>query len=288
MTLHLVRGSGLIILLVLCTFYPFFSGEYDALATPLSGMAQVLGVLGLLFVPVGVLWLIYELRKRARAKSNLSTKARGYYFALASMVVFSLIAIAVSFGAFLSQGLSFGFLTLALCFYVASRLTPGLKSLKRAEGEGFNYVPLYLVFVPCMVLIFQLALAPRATNFSRNRAIAQSAELIGDIEKYHAEHGRYPASLLALHKDYKPSVVGIEQFHYAPNGEAYNLFFEQPTFLLDFGIREIVMYNKLDEHLMVSHAAWILTAAPEQLAARQGWHTSHDASSQHWKYFWFD
>src|SRR5688500_9273119 len=36
---------------------------------------------------------------------------------------------------------------------------------------------------------------------------------------------------------------------------------------------EIVMYNKLDEHLMVSHAAWILTAAPEQLAARQGWHT---------------
>ncbi len=155
MTIHLVRGSGLITLLVLCTFYPFFSGMYDALATPLSAMAQVLGVVGLLFVPVGVLWLIYELRKRARAKSNLSTKARGYYFALASMVVFSLIAIAVSFGAFLGLGLSFGFVTLALWFYVASRLRPGLKSLKSAEVEGFNYVPLYLVFVPCMVLIFQ-------------------------------------------------------------------------------------------------------------------------------------
>ena len=93
---------------------------------------------------------------------------------------------------------------------------------------------------------------------------------------------------MALHKDYKPSVVGIEQFHYAPNGQAYNLFFEQPTFATDFGVREIVMYNRLDEHVMVSHAAWILAGAPEQLEARQGWHSSHDASSPHWKLFWFD
>jgi len=32
------------------------------------------------------------------------------------------------------------------------------------------------------------------------------------------------------------------------------------------------MYNRLDEHVMVSHAAWILAGAPEQLEARQGWH----------------
>ena len=61
-------------------------------------------------------------------------------------------------------------------------------------------------------------------------------ELLGDIEAYHAASGRYPSSFLALHKDYKPSVVDIKQFHYAPNGQAYNLFFEQPTFATDFGV----------------------------------------------------
>jgi len=60
------------------------------------------------------------------------------------------------------------------------------------------------------------------------------------------------------------------------------------TFATDFGVREIVMYNRLDEHVMVSHAAWILAGAPGQLQARQGWHSSHDASSPHWKLFWFD
>ena len=288
MTLHLVRISGLITFLVLCTFYPFLSGKYDGLAVPLSTMAQIFGVIGLLLVPVGVSWLIYELRKRARGKRNLPTKARGYYFAMASMVASSIVAIAISLSAFVNIGLSFGLLTLALWCYVVARLRPGLKLLKGPQAESFNHVPLYLVFIPCIVLIFQLALAPRATNFSRNRAIVQSAELIGDIEEYHARYGSYPRSLLALHKDYKPSVVGIEQFHYAPNGQAYNLSFEQPTFVTDFGIREIVMYNKLNEHLMVSHAAWILAGAPENLEARQGWHSSHDASIQHWKYFWFD
>lgn len=288
MTLHLVRISGLIVLLILCTFYPFLPGEYDGLALPLSAMAQAFGLLGLLLAPVGGAWLAYEWRKRARGKKGLPTKARGYCFALASAAAASVVAIAVSLVAFMSVGFSFGFLTLALWAYVAARLRPRLKSLKGAEAGGFNPTPLYLALIPGIVLIFQITLAPRATDFSRNRAIARSAELIGDIEEYHAAHGRYPASLLALHKDYHPSVVGIEQFHYAPNGGAYNLFFERPTFLFDFGIREIVMYNKLDEHVMVSHAAWILAGAPEELEARQGWHTSHDASIPHWKYFWFD
>lgn len=288
MTLHIVRIVGLIALIVLCTFYPFLPGEYDPLAMSLSAMAQTLGLAGLLVVPVGMAWLISELQKRARRKRNLRAKAGGYYFALASLLTASIVAVATVFGAFVNGGLSLGVLTLAVLCYIGSRLTPKLKLLKKAEAENFNPAPLYLVFIPVIVLVVQLMLAPRATYLSRNRAIAQSAELIGDIEAYHAAHGRYPSSLLALHKDYKPSVVGIEQFHYAPNGQAYNLFFEQPTFATDFGVREIVMYNRLDEHVMVSHAAWILADAPEQLEARQGWHSSHDTSSPHWKLFWFD
>lgn len=288
MTLDVVRIGGLVVFLVLCTFYPYLPGQHDALAVPLSAMAQTIGAVGLLLVPVGALWLAYELGKRARRKKNLPSKARGYYFALASMIASSIVAIAVSFGAFIVVSVSLAFLILGLWLYIFSRLMPRLKLLKKDEAADFNPTPLYLVLVPIVALTLQLTLAAPATEFSRNRAIAQSAEVIGDIEQYRAERGRYPSTLLALHKDYHPSVAGIEKFHYAPNGEAYNLFFEQPTFLFDLGLREIVMYNKLDEHLIVSHAAWILTGPPEEVEIRRGWQAVHAASSPHWKYYRFD
>jgi hypothetical protein len=289
MSRHLALIGGITTLIVLSIFYPFLPGRYDELAVALSTMAQVCTVAGLLLVPIGALWLFYELRKRAPGKRNLPHKKRGYYFALASVITGSIVAVAVSLSAFASIGLSFGFLTLALWFGIFSRLTSKLKVLKDAEAENFNPVPLYLIFVPGVVLLFQTTLASAATEFSRNYAIANSAELINDIEAYHAAAGYYPRSLSALWHDYKPSVIGIKQFHYAPSGDAYNLFFEQPTFVFrSLGTREIVMYNKRDQHVMISHAMDILRWTPEQLATRRGWYAVHDASSPHWKYFWFD
>ena len=287
--MHLVRMVGITILMVLCIFYPFLPGEYDGLAVALSTMVQVFGVVGLLLVPVGALWLAHELRRRARSKQNRSYTDRRYHFAIASLIAGSIVAIAVALLAAISIGLSLGFLTLALWFYIVIRLAPRLKLLKNAEAENINPTPFYLIFLPIAALIFQLTLAASATEFSRDHAIMNSAELINEIENYHTVHGRYPDSLLAVNKDYHPSVVGIEQYHYAPNEDAYNLFFEQPTFLLDnLGTREFVVYNKLDEHVIPSHAYWILIWTPEELAARQGWYAVHYASSPHWKYFWFD
>jgi hypothetical protein len=287
MIIHFVRIVGITSLLVLCMFYPFLPGEYDGLAVALSTMAQVFGVVGMLLVPVGALWLLHELRRRARIKRNLPDKDRSYGFVLASVVVGSFIAIAVALLAAISIGLFLGFLPLALWFYIIFRLTSRLKLLKNAEAENINPTPFYLIFLPIAVLIFQLTFTAPATEFSRNYAIMNSAELINEIENYHTVHGRYPDSLLAVNKDYHPSVVGIEQYHYAPNEDAYNLFFEQPTFLLDnLGTREFVVYNKLDEHVIPSHVYWILIWTPEELATRQGWYAVHDASSAHWKYFW--
>jgi hypothetical protein len=252
-------------------------------------MAQLFGAAGLLLLPIEVPWLVYEVRKRAQRNRNLPNTGKGYYFAMASLIAASLVALVVSLVIFLGSGISFGVVTLALWFYALSRLIPRLKLLKKAEAENINPAPLYLIFIPIALLLFQVLLAGPVTEFSRNYAITKSAELINEIERHHAVHGRYPSSLLAVNKDYSPSVVGIEKFHYAPNGEAYNLFFEQPTFLFDnLGTREFVMYNKLDEHIMPSHAAWLLEWSLEELAARQGWYAVHDASSPHWKYFWFD
>ncbi len=48
------------------------------------------------------------------------------------------------------------------------------------------------------------------------------------------------------------------------------------------------MYNKLDRHAMTSHAMAILKSTPQQLSVRRGYYAVHDASTPHWKYFWFD
>jgi hypothetical protein len=269
-------------------FYPYLLGEYDGLAEALSMMMQVFGVVGMLLVPIGVFWVVYELRRKKRAKVNLPHTDTGYYFAIASLIVASFVALVVTIFAWLSTGLSFGLLTLALWVYLVARLIPRLKLLKNVENRSFNPAPLYL-FIPIAALVVQLMFAVPAIEFSRNNAIAMSAEMINEIENYHRAYGSYPLSLNALNKDYHTSVVGIEQYHYAPNGDAYNLYFNQPRFLFpELGAREVVMYNKLDQHIMPSHAYWVLISTPEELAEGQGWYAVHDASTPHWKYFWFD
>lgn len=91
---------------------------------------------------------------------------------------------------------------------------------------ALSLVALATVGLPAAVLAAQLALAGPVMDCSRNRAIAQAAELIRNLEGYRAREGRYPASLAAVWKDCQPSVAGIEKYHYAPNGEAYDLFYQ--------------------------------------------------------------
>ena len=54
MVKHFVWMAGIITLVALCIFYPFFPGEYDGLAVTLSAMSQLLGIVGLLLVPIGI------------------------------------------------------------------------------------------------------------------------------------------------------------------------------------------------------------------------------------------
>jgi hypothetical protein len=286
---HLAAISGIIILIVLCIYYPFLPGQYDPVALPLSTVAQLLSLFILLLVPIGLAWLIYELWQRSRRKRGLSTKGGAFYFALAALVVGSILVLLLSLLAFMAFSRVLGLLTLSLWSYGLSKWRPTMRRMKIGAAEPINPAPLYLILIPLLVLIAGLFLTAPATEFSRNRAIANSARLIDEIDRHHAEFGQYPDSLLAVWQDYHPFVVGIEKYHYEPKGAAYSVFFEQPAVLFsNFGTREFVMYNKLDEHVMSSHASWRLFWPPQQLAANQGWYEVHDVPSPHWKYFWFD
>ena len=95
MLLHLARMIAIIALIVACIFLPFLPGGYDAFAVTLSAMAQGVGFLSLLLVPIGIAWLIYEFSKRAPQDDAPSHK--GYYFALAGLIA-GAIVLGVAFG----------------------------------------------------------------------------------------------------------------------------------------------------------------------------------------------
>jgi len=286
---HIIQISTLTVIAITVIFYPFMPGTYDSAALGVSTIIQLFEVVGLLIVPLGVAWMFYEMRKQVRRKKDLPNKTRGYQFALSVLVIASILLAPISLLILFGVGISFGLLALTLWFSAILRLRPGLKALKESEGEGFNSAPLYLIVIPLIVLVVQFLLARPATEFSRNYVIANSTEMIEDIEQYHTTYGQYPEVLLAAWKDYYPEIVGVEKFHYVPYEGAYNLYFEQPRLFFDiFGTREFVVYNPLDEHIMLSHTSWFVLLTPDELKENQGWYAVNDASSPHWKYFWFD
>jgi hypothetical protein len=271
---HLALVVGIALLLVFCMVYPFLPGGYDRLAVPLSTMAQVFGVVGLALVPCGLLWL---------------TMPRfGFALSVLSTAVGTCVALILALFATLSVGNAFGVLTLAAWVCVLAQLMPRLKRLKGAASSGFHPAPVYLVCLPVLALAAQLALAAPMARASRDRAIANASPYIADIERYHARHGRYPVSLQAQNRDYYPDVVGVERYVYVPQGDSYNLSFEQPRFLLDrFGTREWVVYNPRDAHRVYSHTAWLLPPL-EVAEPSQGWYASGETGYPHWMYFLFD
>ena len=174
----------------------------------------------------------------------------------------------------------FALFLLVVWLYSLAKLIPLLRAMRHSERNRFNPTPVYLVIVPIAALIFQVAAAAPLTAASRARAIASSAEMIAEIEAYRQAQGRYPNSLQGVWKDYYPHVVGIERYHYRPERDAYNLYFEQPRFLLDrFGTREFVVYNPRDEHFMVSHPSFILRLTQAQWESYRGWYAVHDVGT---------
>ena len=261
-------------MLVLCMIYPLLPGRYDGLSVPLATMAQVFGIVGLALVPGGLLWLMKP----------------SYAFACAvwSTIVGTGVALILGLFATLSVGNAFGALTIGTWTCMLIRVVPALRRRKHVEVSGASSTPLYLIFLPVVALASQLLLAGPLTRWSRDRAIANAAEFIADIEQYHARHGRYPVSLEAQNRDYVPGVVGIDRYIYVPAGDSYNLSFEQPRFILDrFGTREWVVYNPRDQHRVYSHTAWILPST-DIAEPSQGWYASGQTGHPHWMSFFFD
>lgn len=286
MNWHVLRIFGISIVLLACIFLPFLPGDYDATSITLSFMVQLLAIVGPGLVPVGFLWLLYELSRLKKIKSGLPFKDRTRAFSIIALVIAFIAGLAVTVGAFAKHHNFLGFALILLNFYLLFRFISRIGKNTTTGSDRVNPIPYYLIIIPLVLVLTRWMFLEDAVDYSRSRAIRQSQQLIQDLETHYKRTGNYPVSLLAIWPDYKTGVKGIKQYHYEPQGKAYNLYFEQ--FSYELSVQEVVMYNKLDEQEMTSHAQDLILLTPPELQAQRGYFEVKDLPGSHWKCFRFD
>ena|SRR5688572_2497259 len=269
--LQWLKLIALNLLIIVCMILPFLPGPYDKLSYGLSGAAQLTGFAGLLLVPIGVLWLIQEIKKIAGNNRPLNNWSNGYYFAITAICICTFISLVLVLMLLVVVGLSAAAIGLAIIIFTIYKLSFIISNLKQRESKSFNAAPLYLLSTPIIAFAVYTFLLGPVSNYGRSYAIKQGEKLVDAIESYYTRQGIYPESIESLYYHYpvpKPSVIGIDEFRYERNGNAYNISFIQWQHV--GATEEIVMYNKNDEHNVKGHFA------------------SYNADQPHWRYYWLD
>ena len=268
---HVVGAALIVMAVIAVTFLPFAPGGHDPLAVPLATMAWGLGRAGLMLVPIGLLWA------RSGVRPGWLVPLTVGACALVSLVMV-LIAFASSSSVLLATA------TAAAAGFLIVRLARRLRSATMVPTP--RVVSAILTIAPIVVVAAQSVLIDPVTTRARNRAIANSAPFIAEIERYRERHGAYPASLFSIWGDYKPSIVGIDRYHYEPSGDAYNLIFKEPS--LGFGTRRFVVYNPRDTQRVTLHEQDRLLLDEAGLDADNAGRTLVQPLPQpHWKVFLF-
>jgi hypothetical protein len=268
MLMRIALGTAL---LVGAMVLPFLPGRHDPLAAPLSVAASVLAFGSVLVMPVAVTWLI---------------AGRGYLPAKVALAVAAIVGAATGLLAAASGSLSVGAILFALA---AIWLVDLWRRVRAAEAAGTPLprgVPIALVLVPVAAVAARVTLVSAAAVWSRDRAIANAAPLIADIEAFRTRTGAYPTALGSVQPDYLPGIIGIERYRYEPHGEAYNLYFEPaPT---DPATQEVVMYNPRGEQDFSSHANDLLVLPAGEIRRQRGHIAALDLPQPRWRRFLFD
>src|SRR5688572_9042151 len=107
-----------VLVILLLTFLPFLPGRYDSAAAPLFGVAQIVSFGSLLLVPIGALWL---------GLGGRVTPAAHRRFAIAALIVASIVWLLVSFAMLAFGTLSLGVLGVLFWVVVIVRARAALR-----------------------------------------------------------------------------------------------------------------------------------------------------------------
>ena len=171
MLLHSIRIIVIAIIILIMIFLPYLPGDYDASSVTLSGMAQLLGFSSLLFVPIGIGWLIYSIKQK---KESSTVSNYSYRFAIAALAVSIIVALITSLGSFANHSLSLAVITILIYVFIFPKIVSRVKQIKTKNNKSFNPMPLYLVCIPIIVVLIRSLFIVPAIEFSRNYAIKQS------------------------------------------------------------------------------------------------------------------
>jgi hypothetical protein len=265
---HWIQLIALNLLVIVCIFLPFLPGPYDYLAGAISALAQTTGLIGLLLVPVAIVWLIMEIRKRSQRIVKLNNWTNGYYFAITATVICICISLFYALGFLLMAGPTSTVILLLGAGFAFYKLLPLIRSLRQSNDTSFHTAPLYLISIPAISFVVRMLLVGPASDYSRDYAIDNGQNLINAIEDYYVRNNHYPETIETLDNVAKPFIMGIEEFEYERNGDTYNLWFTHRQAII--ATKEIVMYNKHDRHNVKGHYA------------------SFNTKKSHWKYYWLD
>lgn len=262
-----------ILLLIGISFAPFLPGSYSTVAIGASALVQMSGFFGLLLVPVGVLWLLLQLRNRQEKPKMPDKWANGYYFSLLVFIPtigFLILLLAVGFYQMevRERVLSIAFIAALIIFCGA-----GIVRLKNSRPGKFNFSPLYLIILPLTAWCTKNFWVEKIADVSRDKAIVQSLPIIEALEEYHSKNGAYPVSLDELKGKYltmipNSGVIGIKPYGYEKTGDSYRLSFVQ---WLHWGAtEEKVIYSRFNQEQIKGYFAGFETKHPD------------------WRYYWFD
>jgi hypothetical protein len=269
---HLVRACFIVAAVIAATFLPYVAGGYDPLAGPLSGMAWALGRVGLVFVPIGGLWLWAS----AGAIYDSPRWLRHVTSATCSLIVFVMVVMG-----FVSSG---PLMALAVAAIGGKLLIRIVRRLRNGDAPlaPSPMAAACVAIAPIVVFAVQSMFIDSAANYARNRLIANGAPLIAEIERYCDRNGAYPLSLFSIWGDYKPSVWGVERYHYERTGDAYNVIVREPS--LGFGTKRFIVYNPLDRQRVTVHEQDRLVLDEAGLDADNAGYTIVEPLPQeHWK-----
>jgi hypothetical protein len=240
------------LLVTLASVAPFLPGPQNDFSHGLSQFAQIIGYIGLFFIPFGLIWLIIEIRNRNGQKLNRWTN--GYYPALLTISPF-FVLITIQFFRGIREGgqvemAPFIFIWLGVA-YVVYRI----QKLKSKTEYQFNKAPVYIVLIPLIALLTSQFAVEKIAELTRETAIQKTEPLIAAIEKFKSEKGEYPEKLEDLTGKYIQSIpifhkMGNSAYFYEKRGNVYQLSFERNW---HWNATEAVVYMKYGNKITKSN-----------------------------------
>jgi hypothetical protein len=238
--LHLIRLALINLLLVVCFILPYLPGPSNDIVTAVSLYAQSPGFLGLIVLPIGLIWITFELLKLR--SNDLKYSKISFWLAIIATLLITLIGVLMTVVIIAQFSVFGGIMGSLILIYALIKSVKGIINLRLQPSIRFNVVPVYLFIIPLVSLGARFYMEPSLSTYSRNTAIGQGESLIALIEEYKNKQGYYPSRLSDLGTSPRTHVMGIQPFRYNTTGNDFHLSFSQ---WVQFGIvEEIVLYDR--------------------------------------------